>query len=160
LKSVIKYLIFISIFALLGFSREFVFVNINSRLSSLYYNNNNFILPNSLSFFSRFKYNDLYKIKYVLTILFFIVYFSCSYYAVKQFYQNKKITNWVIYIYIILLALAVICSLYNYFFSKDLGGDDYTFSRWLIGIAQSPLIAFFMLASGKLYINFKQKENN
>lgn len=151
MKVSLKYLLFVAIFATLGFSREFVFVNINSRLFSLYYKNNDFILPNSLSIFSEFNYNGLYNLKYALTILFLVMYFTVSYFVVQQFYQNKKITNWVTYIYLILLALAGISTIYNYFFSKDLGGDDYTFSRWLMGIAQSPLVALFILASGKLY---------
>jgi hypothetical protein len=138
-------------FAVLGFSREFLFVNLNSRLFSLYYNHNDYLLPNSLSFFNQFNYNTLYYIKYPLTVLYFLAYFFTSYLAIKHFCQNKKITVWVIYIYALLLALASISMAYNYFTKNQLNGDEYTFSRWLMGIAQSPLIVFFMLASSKLY---------
>lgn len=44
---------------------------------------------------------------------------------------------------------------YNYFIQNQLGGDEYTFSRWLMGIAQSPLVAFFVIASSKLYNKFQ-----
>lgn len=146
-----KYLLFISIFAFLGFTREFVFVNLNSRLYSLFYNHNDYLLPNSLSYFNQFDYNTLYYIKYPLTVLYFLAYFFTSYFTIKQFCQNKKITLWVIYIYVLLLVLASISMTYNYFINEQLGGDEYTFSRWLMGIAQSPLVAFFILASSKLY---------
>lgn len=70
----------------------------------------------------------------------------------------NKNALWIIYIYAILLALAGISMGYNYFVNSQLGGDEYTFSRWLMGIAQSPLVAFFIIASGKLYNKF-QTEN-
>jgi len=158
LKTSIKYILFISIFAVLGFSREFVFVNLNSRLYSLFYQHNDYILPNSLSFFNQFDYNTLYYIKYPLTVVYFLAYFFTSYFAIKQFCQNKKITIWVIYIYALLLALASISMAYNYLIENQLDGDEYTFSRWLMGIAQSPLVAFFMLASSKLYDKFQTEQ--
>lgn len=158
LKTNLKYILFILIFAFLGFSREFVFVNINSRLYTLYYNHNDYFLPESLSYFNQFDYNTLYFIKYPLTVLYFSAYFFTSYLAIKQFCQNKKITVWVIYIYALLLALAAISMIYNYFINEQLGGDEYTFSRWLMGIAQSPLVALFILASSKLYNKFQTEQ--
>lgn len=151
MRTSFKYILFISIFAALGFSREFVFVNLNNRLYSLFYQHNDYILPNSLSFFNQFDYDTLYYIKYPLTVLYFLAYFFTSYFTIKQLSSHKKIAQSVIYIYLILLALASISMLYNYFVNEKFDGDEYTFSRWLMGIAQSPLVAFFMLASSKLY---------
>lgn len=151
MKTSFKYILFISIFAALGFSREFLFVNLNNRLYSLFYHHNDYILPKSLSFFNQFDYNTLYFIKYPLTVLYFLAYFFTSYFTIKQLSGHKKITQSVIYIYLILLALASISMLYNYFVNQKFDGDEYTFSRWLMGIAQSPLVAFFILASSKLY---------
>ncbi len=158
MKTSLKYLLFISIFAILGFTREFVFVNLNNRLFSLYYNHNDYLLPNSLSFFNQFDYLTLYYFKFPLTVLYFLAYFFTSYLAIKHFCQNKKITVWVIYIYVILLALASISMTYNYFIENQLDGDEYTFSRWLMGIAQSPLVVFFILASSKLYDKFQTEQ--
>jgi hypothetical protein len=47
---------------------------------------------------------------------------------------------------------------YNYLINNQLNGDEYTFSRWLMGIAQSPLVAFFMIASSKLYNKFQTEQ--
>ena len=158
MKTSLKYIFFILFFAFLGFSREFVFVNINSRLYSLFYNHNDYLLPNSISFFNQFDYNTLYYIKYPLTVLYFLTYLFTSYFAIKLFCQNKKIAIWVIYIYALLLALASISMAYNYLIKNQLNGDEYTFSRWLMGIAQSPLVVFFILASSKLYNKFQTEQ--
>jgi hypothetical protein len=158
LKTSLKYLFFISVFAFLGFSREFIFVNLNSQLYSLFYKRNDFVLPNSLSYFNQFDYSTLYFIKYPLTILYFLAYFFASYFTIKQLSGHKKIAQSIIYIYLILLALASISMLYNYVINSKFDGDEYTISRWLMGIAQSPLVAFFVLASSKLHHKFQTEQ--
>lgn len=158
MKTSLKYIFFILIFAFLGFSREFIFVNINFQLYSLYYKNSNYILPDSLSILGNLEYTTLYYIKYPLTILYFLAYFFTTFFAVKFISSTKKNTRWVIYIYALLLALASISMAYNYLIENQLDGDEYTFSRWLMGIAQSPLVAFFMLASSKLYDKFQTEQ--
>jgi hypothetical protein len=41
--------------------------------------------------------------------------------------------------------------LYNYVINNQLSGEEYTFSRWLMGIAESPLVAFFTISTSALY---------
>lgn len=142
---------FITLFAILGFSREFLFVNINNQLYKLYYGSSNLPLPKSLHFIAGIDYVTLYYSKYVLTIIFFIAYVSTSFFAVKLICTGKKFSQLVIYIYALLLLLAGLTMVYNYFINNSLSGREYTFSRWLMGIAQSPLVAFFVIASGTLY---------
>lgn len=154
----LKYLLFFTVFAILGFSREFLFVNINDQLYSLYYHYNDYKFPKSLIFLQNLQYSTLYYLKYPLTILYFLAYFFSSFFAVKLICIDKKNAVWVVYIYLILLALAGISMAYNYFIHNQLGGDEYTFSRWLMGIAQSPLVAFFTIASGKLYNKFQTEK--
>lgn len=147
------------LFAFLGFSREFLFVNINNRIYALYYHNSNTQLPPSLQFISNLDYLTLYYTKYPLTVIYFLAYFFTTYFAVKLICLNKKNSDWVIYIYSILLALSGISMVYNYFINNQLHGDNYAFSRWLMGIAQSPLIAFFAIASSKLYNKFQNESS-
>ncbi len=155
MKKSTKYIIFIGIFAILGFSREFLFVNINNQLFKLYYHDMDVIIPHSLHFITQFDYSTLYYIKYPLTIVYFLSYLTTSFFAVKLICNNKKNAQWVIYIYTILLVLSGISMLYNYVINNQLNGDEYTFSRWLMGIAQSPLVAFFTIASSRLYNKFQ-----
>lgn len=155
MRNWLKYLIILVIFAFLGFSREFLFVNINNQLYKLYYNNPSILIPESLRFIESFEYKTLYYLKYPLTLIYFLTYFFVSYFSVRILINLKKYTIWVIYIYALLLILAGITMAYNYFINQDLGGEEYTFSRWLMGIAQSPLVAFFIIAAGTLYKKFQ-----
>ena len=155
MKNSLKYIFFITIFALLGFSREFLFVNTNNQLYKLYYRHEDIKIPESLDFITHFQYSTLYYLKYLFTIIYFLAYLLTSYFAVKHICLNKKNTQWVIYIYAILLVLSGISMAYNYLINNQLNGDEYTFSRWLMGIGQSPLVAFFIIASSKLYNKFQ-----
>ena len=158
MKNSLKYIFFITIFALLGFSREFLFVNTNNQLYKLYYHHEDIKIPESLDFITHFQYSTLYYLKYLFTIIYFLAYLLTSYFAVKHICLNKKNTQWVIYIYAILLVLSGISMTYNYLINNQLNGDEYTFSRWLMGIGQSPLVAFFMIASSKLYNKFQTEQ--
>lgn len=151
MKQAIKYTLFIILFAVLGFSREFLFVNINNQLYKLYYHQSDILLPKILAFLSSFDYSTLYYSKYFLTVFFFFAYICVSFFAVKLICSDKKFSRLIIYIYSLLLLLAGLTMIYNYFINNSLSGDEYTFSRWLMGIAQSPLVAFFVLASHSLY---------
>jgi hypothetical protein len=154
-KNSLKYIVFIAVFAVLGFTREFLFVNINNRLFNLYYHHNDIKIPPKLNFITHFDYTTLYYLKYPLTIIYFLAYFFTAYFAVKLICNGKKNAKWIIYLYAILLVLSGISMAYNYIVHNQLNGDEYTFSRWLMGIAQSPLVAFFTIASSKLYTKFQ-----
>ncbi|MFO0322710.1 MAG: hypothetical protein ACK504_09820 [Bacteroidota bacterium] len=155
----LKYIFFLFLFALLGFSREFIFVNINNLLFKIYYHNDSIIIPDSLSFLSNYNYSFIYYLKYLLTFLYYILYFLISFYAVKIICNNKSITHYIVYIYAILLLLASFIMAYNYIINRSLVGDEYTLSRWLMGIAQSPLVAFFTIATSVLYNNIYLKKH-
>jgi hypothetical protein len=154
MKMALKYLSILSVFAFLGFSREFVFVNINNQLYKTYYKNNDIFISKSLTFLSNYNYETLYYAKYPLTVLYVVMYFTVSFYSVKIICDNKKITRWIVYIYSLLFTLSSFIMLYNYIINNQLSGEEYTFSRWLMGIAESPLVAFFIIATSTLYTKF------
>jgi hypothetical protein len=157
-KNSLKYILFITIFAILGFSREFLFVNVNNQLFKLYYHNEDIHIPNSLYFITTIDYSTLYYLKYPFTIFYYLAYCATSYFAVKLICNDKKNAKWIIYIYTILLVVSGISMAYNYLINNQLNGDEYAFSRWLMGIAQSPLVAFFIIASSKLYNKFQTEQ--
>jgi hypothetical protein len=160
-KPAFKYILFITLFAFLGFSREFLFVNINNQLYKLYYGHSSLPLPDSLSVIATIDYSTLYYSKFVLTLIFYFLYMGTSLLALKLVVNDKKITRWTTYIYLLLLILAGLSMLYNYLANNRIDGEEYTVSRWLLGIAQSPLVAFFMIASAALYKKFQtEKEPN
>jgi hypothetical protein len=158
LKNSIKYFGFILLFAFVGFSREFLFVNINAQLFTLFYKNTDYVLPSIIRILSNFDYQTLYYFQYLLTVIYFFAYFFTTYFAVKYICIHKKNTLWVTYIYLLLLALSTLSMGYNFLINNQLGGNEYTFSRWLMGIAQSPLVCFFIIASSKLYNKFQTQQ--
>jgi len=127
----------------------------NKLLYSLYYHREVDDFSASLHFLKNLDYTTAYFLKYPLTLFYFLSYFTTSYFAVRLLTTHKKYATWVIYIYALLLVLSGISMGYNYIFNNQLGGNGYTFSRWLMGIAQSPLVAFFVIASGKLFYKFQ-----
>lgn len=151
MKKQITYFFFLGLFALLGFSREFLFVNVNDRLYNLYYGHQDSLLPNSLEFLKQYSYSTLYYGKYILTITYYLAYLGSTYWCIKTICNDVKPAKKAIYIYALILLISMLVMLFNYFINHQLDGEEYTFSRWLMGIAQSPLIAFFMIASNKLY---------
>ena len=150
----LKYLLFIVLFALLGFTREFIFVNINSHLYNLYYQRQEHTLPYSMLFLLNYDYKTIYFSKYGLTVAYFLGYLMTSYFSVKIICNTKSFSRWIIYIYALLILCSSIIMLYNYLFNHQYNGEEYTLSRWIMGIAQSPLVAFFMIASHTLYNKF------
>lgn len=156
----LQYLLFLFLFALLGFGREFVFVNINNQLFNLYYSRHDTPIPASLNWITGMSYADLYYFKYLLTLVCALLYFLCTFYAVKVLSGEKKFGRWVLYIYALLLILSGIAMAWGYVVNNRLGDEEYTFSRWAMGIAQSPLVAFFLVASASLYRSFQANKSN
>src|SRR5579864_8801694 len=90
---IIAYLLFV------GFYRDFVFKNINY-LMQAWDENLDFSMPSSLRFFENFEYSTLIKIKWVLTILFAIIYLVVSIITLKLLFNNKKYSRITIFTYI------------------------------------------------------------
>lgn len=151
MKKAIYYFFFLALFALLGFSREFIFVNINDRLYMLYYGHQDSLLPNSLEFLRNYSYSTIYYGKYFLTIIYYLAYLSATFWAIRKICASIRFAKLSVYLYGFIFLVSMLVMLYNYFINHQLDGEEYTFSRWLMGIAQSPLIAFFMIASYALY---------
>ncbi len=154
MKNKFYLLFFLLTFAVLGFTRDFLFVNINNHLYNLFYQRQTHSLPNSLLFLTSYTYKTIYFGKYFLTLFYFTGYFLVTYFSVKLICGNKKFNRFVFYIYGVLFFIAILFMAYNYIFNHKFDGDEYTVSRWVMGIAQSPLVAFFMIASYKLYLKF------
>ncbi len=144
-------LCFLFLFWLLGYIREFFFVNLNNIMYEKYYGHTTLPVPLSMRFFTRFSYEVLYYSKYAYTLLSVLLFFGLSYAAVKQLSAQKKLSRFLIYSYLILLFLAGVSMVYGYFINNRLQDDEYTLSRWLLGIMQSPILCLILLASEKLY---------
>ena len=144
--------IFVLLFAFMGYFREFFFVYLNVILYEKYYHSvSPAPFPEIMNFFRRFSYDTLYYSKYVYTLLWILLYFIANFFALKKLSSIAYFRKLLIYSYLIMFVLAFFAMIYGYFINGRLQDDEYTLSRWLMGIAQSPIICLILLASEKLY---------
>lgn len=149
---IIKFLIFISLFGYLGYFREYFFVNLNNIMYQKYYGHTDLPISSLLSFFKLFSYNTLYFSKYFLTLFWIGLFYALNFFCLKKMSEQKILLKILTYSYILLLILAAVSMMYGYFINKRFQDDEYTISRWLLGIAQSPIICLILMASEKLNI--------
>jgi hypothetical protein len=148
-------LLFLILFWIMGYFREYFFVNLNNIMYIKYYGHSSLPVPHVMAVFNSQSYTTLYYSKYIYTIVWFFLFFLTNYFATKILASEKNLTKFVIYIYLVLLCIAAMSMLYGYFIKSRLQDDEYTLSRWLLGVAQSPIICLILLASEKLYYKTK-----
>lgn len=147
-----KWLVIVLVgFWIAGYFREYFFVHLNYIMFEKYYGHASFPPPAVMRPFTQFSYTTLYYTKYLATALSVAVFFLLNYFALAVLTQEKKLKRFLVYTYLVLLFLAAGSMAWGYFVNGRLQDDEYTLSRWLMGIAQSPLIFLILLASEKLY---------
>ena len=152
MKKAKLFILFFSVFAILGYCREFFFVHLNILMYEKYYHSVSAVPPAQImKIFKSFSYDTLYYSKYLYTILWLLAFFAANYLAVKKLTQTPFLLKILIYTYFIMFGLAAISMFYGYFVNGHLQDEEYTVSRWLMGIAQSPIICLILVASEKLY---------
>lgn len=143
----------IFVFVFLGYVREFLFVHINVLIYEKYYNHTTEApFPAIMNVFRGFDYETLYYSKYFFTLFFVALFLAANYYSVNYFTKKAQLSKLVVYIFAILLFSSIASMLYGYFINGHVVDDEYTLSRWLMGIAQSPIICLILIASEKLYL--------
>ncbi|MBX3165641.1 MAG: hypothetical protein KF900_14285 [Bacteroidetes bacterium] len=151
-KKIWQMVLFVFAFAVLGYCREFFFVHLNVILFEKYYNRiSDAPFPEIMNVFRRFSYETLYYSKYVFTVVWVSIFFLVNFFALKKLSASPRLTKFLVYAYAAMFALAASSFVYGYFFNNGIIDDEYTLSRWLMGIAQSPVICLLLLASEKLY---------
>lgn len=152
LKKTYLYLLFFLLFALLGFAREFFFVNLNNIMYMLYYQNGSSMpVPGIMKGFLNFSYDTLYYSKYGFTLLCTVLYFVLSYWTLQRLTGRPFFTRVLSYAYLLFFVLSALSMIYGYFVKNRLGDEEYTLSRWLMGVLQSPVVCLILIASEKLY---------
>jgi hypothetical protein len=146
------YLVFIILFGVVGYLREFFFVYLNIVMFELYYGSHSEVkVPEIMGYFRNLPYDTLYYSKYIFTLIWTIIFFILNYWCLKKLSKVPVLKNILVITYLLMLFIAGLSMMYGYFVKDRLQNDEYTLSRWLLGIAQSPLITLVFLASEKLY---------
>jgi hypothetical protein len=145
------FILFFLLFGVLGYYREKFFVAMNHLMFIKYHGHGNDApLDPFILFFDQFEYGTLYSLKYPFTILSILLFGVLSFFAVRFILGTKKLWRWVVYSYLILLTLAGLSMLFGYIVNQRLADDEYTLSRWLVGIIQSPVITIIIIAAHQL----------
>jgi len=120
-----------------GLLRLFVLENINYQLHHLYYGTSSSSMHSSLSFLRSFSYDALIKVKWLLTCAFTVTFYIYARWALNIIFRKGVHIKALNYTYISLIVLAFLF----YFLDGVIGelGAGYKVSRFVIGIAQSPL---------------------
>ena len=137
----------IVIIFIIGYYRELIFVHINFQRTQVYYHETdldyNYTFPGILLFLKKLDYSQLTQLKWVLTVLFYFIYFGITYLLVSTIFKNKTYKLITIVTHFIFFAIAGIFYLVGYFTGKGIEG--YTLSREFMGILQSPLLLMILI---------------
>lgn len=142
----IKLFFFLIFFIILGLFREYVFININNILYFKYYKHTSVPIPFGFGYLTKLSYAGLYYLKYPLTILFVALYYVSNRFFLKQFQVSRLYIQILNISYLFLLFISALLMLYAYLSHQKLNDDEYSVSRALMGLAQSPLISFVLFA--------------
>lgn len=129
------------IMALAGFLREFIFTRINEYLFALWYDEPSYAIQ-SLPILSHFNYETLYWTKWGLTLIFTLFFFGLTT-LVLGYIFNKSYWKETAFIYLILLMVAGGAMIFG-FLINDLH-KVYPFARFIMGIAQSPILLMILI---------------
>ncbi len=147
------WILFIALFAVCGYFREFFFVHMNNIMYMTYYHKTSVLkVPAVMKVFESFDYPTLYYSKYFFTVAWVLLFYFLNYFALKKLSDVPVFRRVLFAAYCTMLLLSALAMGYGYFTTNTLLNDEYTVSRWLMGVAQSPIISLILLASEKLYI--------
>ncbi|MBA3899287.1 MAG: hypothetical protein H0X62_03610 [Bacteroidetes bacterium] len=127
----------------LGYARDFTFVNINAALSDLWYQTNYHTFPNTLSFLETFSYNQLYQLKWLLTVVVSLLFLLIYILGIYLIFKKKKYIVWSLACFAFIYLISGIFYMYGYFFNDLARG--YKFSRIFMGFIQSPLLLMLLI---------------
>lgn len=156
----LKILFIFLLFGIVGYFREFFFVQLNVILYQKYYNqiNEGVKLSYFMKYFHQFNYSTLYYSKYIFTLVSVGLFYGLNYMALYTL-NHKKNIKFLKFCYLVLLTLASVSMLYGYLINNRLQDDEYTLSRWLLGIAQSPIVFIILVAANELNNTLNKKQN-
>jgi hypothetical protein len=128
---------------IIGYFRDYLFVGINYRIASLTYNEFPDNLPPIPDFFLRFSIEHLYVIKWILTILFTLLYYSVSCFTVYYLFRERKFVIYTTFLFGAVFIISFLIIVTGYVINNH--DDTYTLSRHLMGFAQSPVLLMILI---------------
>jgi hypothetical protein len=140
--------VIVIVLLLLGYYRDFVFRTINSMLQAHDYETT-FDPPFSMGFLKDCSYDGLLTLKWLLTIVFSLVYLATTLITLRILFNNKKSGSVTIGLYVALMLVSGLFMLCGFLFEAT-SLRMYEFARYLMGMAQSPVILMILIPAFKL----------
>lgn len=147
--------IFLIIFFFIGYLRETIFLVLNSVLNKypFPYNSSYVSPPNFLYSYSN---QTLVTVKWVLTFGFSIVFFMVSLVLIHFYFKNRRFNKITVWVYLFLVGVSFLTAALGILLGNF--GETYTLSRFVIGLAQSPLIPLVLFVLFYFKTKMEQQE--
>jgi hypothetical protein len=156
LKKAVLLVLLIAVFLTCGFFRDYVFLNVNEEMRVTYYHSTDSTLAPGMKFLESYSYSQMYYIKWALTFLFSFLFMLLTMAFVRLFFPERKYLVWTLFTYLALVAFAAL-----FWFGGFLANDSekgYIFSRFLMGMAQSPVVLMVLIPSFRLLKAYSKPE--
>ncbi len=149
-KKALLFIAAILAFFFLGYLRDFIFVNLNDAL--YYIAHKQYKLQHGvdkrLQFLFNYSYKQLYYLKWLLTVMFSCFYFAVSFYTLRFLFSQKNIFKPLFILYTFLIVLSCMLTLIGILLNDNTW--TYKTSRFLMGMAQSPIPLMILIFAIKL----------
>jgi len=143
-KNTIPLALLIIFCCLLGYFRNFVFLSINSQMSSVYYHDSFPILPSAMQFITHMDYTQLIRLKWILTFLFALIFCITATGSIYLIYKKKIYVFVCIVLYGTLFLVSTIFMLCGYLWNS-FSLHAYNIARNIIHIGQSPFTILLLI---------------
>lgn len=132
----------------LGYYRDFIFKGINAIVQAKELSVS-YTAPSSLQFIQAYSISFLLKIKWTLTFLFSLGYLGISLFTIQNIFHNPKFNKITLATYLITGLVSGLFMATGFIFT-GISDKMYEFSRYLMGMAQSPIILMILIPAFKL----------
>lgn len=147
--------VFVVIIFFIGYLRETIFLVLNSVLNKypFPYNNSYVSPPNFLYSYSS---QTLITVKWVLTFGFSILFFMISWVLIHFYFKNRRFNKITVWVYLFLVGVSFLTAALGILLGNF--DETYTLSRFVIGLAQSPLIPLVLFVLFYFKTKMEQQE--
>jgi len=142
IKKYLVFFLFVIITYVLGYIREAVFITINSVINEVPFPYNRaYITPPP--FLYKLSMNQLFILKWVLTLLFFLLFLLVAVKVTHFFFRNKKYNKIVMVFFVTFFSLSLVFYIIGFLF--DNLSFFYPISRFFAGLVQDPFPIYLFL---------------
>lgn len=133
---------------IMGYYRDFIFKEINAIIQAKELDVT-YTAAASLQFMQAHPVPFLLKLKWILTILFSLAYLGVALFTIHLLFHNPKFNRITIITYLVVGFISGIFMGLGFVFT-GLSDKMYEFSRYLMGMVQSPIILMILIPAFKL----------